>query len=101
MIPRDFGQLSHGVIAVEVEEIVTSTNTLSFDDYRTLRTYHLMMELVYNGKAMRPLFKMLKESEKSIDHLMRELVNNAHASSYGLQNLISRFNQETRARALE
>ena len=33
VIPRDFGKLDDGSISVEIEEIVTSSNSMTFEDY--------------------------------------------------------------------
>ena len=33
IIPRDFGKLSDGTISAEIEEIVTSSNSMTFDEY--------------------------------------------------------------------
>ena len=37
ILPRDFAKLRNGRIAVEIEEVVTSTSTMSFEDYREAR----------------------------------------------------------------
>ena len=33
ILPRDFAKLRNGRIAVEIEEVITSTNTMTFEDY--------------------------------------------------------------------
>lgn len=62
VLPRDFGRLSNGRIAVEIEEVVTSTNTLTFEDYQKARLVHLVVNVICNGKGFGPLFKFFKES---------------------------------------
>src|SRR5215469_7485940 len=43
ILPRDFAKLDNGRIAVEIEEVVTSTNTMPFEDYVEARKLHLMV----------------------------------------------------------
>jgi len=47
ILPRDFAKLDNGRIAVEIEEVVTSTATMSFEDYQEARKMHLMVAVVY------------------------------------------------------
>ncbi len=39
---------------MEIEEVVSSTNTMSFQDYQDARKLHLMVAVVYNGGGFAP-----------------------------------------------
>jgi radical SAM superfamily enzyme YgiQ (UPF0313 family) len=48
------------LVSVEVEEICTSTNTLSFEEYVEMRLFHLAIEVFYNDSILVELFSLLK-----------------------------------------
>ena len=63
VLPRCFGRYSVGddkVITAEVEEIVTSTNLLPFEDYLYCRKLNLMVTIFYNDAVFQGLLKLLR-----------------------------------------
>jgi len=97
ILPRDFGKLSNGAFAVEIEEVVTSTNTMTFSEYCKLREIHLIINVIYNGKAFGPLFNFLRENNISIFELPKEIVKNLDNASIGVQNIVDSFSQKTKS----
>lgn len=96
ILPRDFAKLGNGRIAVEIEEVVTSTNTLSFDDYREVRKLHLMVAAVYNGGGFAPVLKLLRQNGISIMSLLQRLVADIRSASSGVQAVFDSFVRLTR-----
>lgn len=74
ILPRDFAKLGNGRIAVEIEEVVSSTNTMSFQDYQDARKLHLMVAVVYNGGGFNALLRLMRQNEIPIMQLLQRLV---------------------------
>ena len=97
ILPRDFARLANGRIAVEVEEVVTSSNTMSFEDYLEARKLHLMIAVVYNGGGFGPLFKLFRQKGISIIALLQNLVagiGSAPASVKAICNSFAKLTKE-------
>jgi radical SAM superfamily enzyme YgiQ (UPF0313 family) len=76
ILPRDFAKLKNGRIAVEIEEVISSTNTMSFEDYREARKLHMMVAVVYNGGGFAPLLRLFRQNNIPIMKLLQRLVVN-------------------------
>lgn len=74
ILPRDFAKLNNGRIAVEIEEVVSSTSTMSFEDYCEARKLHMMVAVVYNGGGFAPLLRLLRQNNIPIMQLLQRLV---------------------------
>lgn len=96
VLPRDFGKFSDGSIAVEIEEVVTSTNTMSFEEYQKARRFHLIVNSVYNGKGFGPLFKFFKEAKVPVFKLLQALVENIDQAPVAVKELFEGFTRKTR-----
>jgi len=63
VLPRCFGNYSVGderVVTAEIEEIVTSLNTLPFEEYLYCRRFNLMVTIFYNDAVFQGLLKLLR-----------------------------------------
>lgn len=96
VLPRDFAKLGNGRIAVEIEEVITSTNTMSFEDYREVRKLHLMVAVVYNGGGFAPLLRLLRQKGVSVMSLLQRLVAEIRTASAGVQAVFDSFVRLTR-----
>jgi radical SAM superfamily enzyme YgiQ (UPF0313 family) len=97
ILPRDFAKLRNGRIAVEIEEVISSTSTMSFEDYQEARKLHLMVAVVYNGGGLSPLLRFLRQNRISIIGLLQRLVariKTAPASVQGVFNSFVRLTKE-------
>jgi len=74
ILPRDFAKLGNGRIAVEIEEVVSSTNTMSFQDYQNARKMHLMVAVVYNGGGFNALLRLMRQNKVPIVQLLQRMV---------------------------
>jgi radical SAM superfamily enzyme YgiQ (UPF0313 family) len=97
ILPRDFAKLGNGHVAVEIEEIVSSTNTLSFEDYQEARKLHFMVAVVYNGGGFGPLLRLFRQKKISIIRLLQLLIadiESAPATVKGIFNSFARLTKE-------
>jgi radical SAM superfamily enzyme YgiQ (UPF0313 family) len=91
ILPRDFAKLRNGRIAVEIEEVVSSTSTMSFEDYQEARKLHLMVAVVYNGGGFRPLLRLLRQKKVSIVSLFQRLVTGIKSAPASVQAVFNSF----------
>jgi radical SAM superfamily enzyme YgiQ (UPF0313 family) len=96
ILPRDFGKLSNGKVAIEIEEVVTATNTLSFQEYQDARKFHLIVNSVYNGKGFGPLFKFFGENKIPVFRLLKSLVESMPEAPKEVRDLFEHFAMKTR-----
>jgi radical SAM superfamily enzyme YgiQ (UPF0313 family) len=91
ILPRDFAKLSNGRIAVEIEEVITSTSTMSFEDYQEARKLHLMVAVVYNGGGFSPLLRLLRQKNVPIIGLLQRLVAGIKEAPTSVQTVFNSF----------
>jgi len=91
ILPRDFGKLRNGRVSVEIEEVVSSTTTMSFEEYIEARKLHLMIAVVYNGGGFSPLFRLLRQKKVSIMGLLRRLVADIKTAPASVQAVFNSF----------
>lgn len=96
IIPRDFAKLSNGRIAVEIEEIISSTNTMSFEDYQEARKLHFMVAVVYNGAGFGPLLRFMRHKKAPIVHFLEGLIANIDTAPQSVQKIFRSFVRLTR-----
>ena len=69
ILPRCFGYyeiLGKTIYAAEIEQICTSSNTLSFDDYLKCRKLHFIIQIFYNDGFFSTLLKFIKSLNLSV-----------------------------------
>jgi hypothetical protein len=91
VLPRDFARLQNGRIAVEIEEVVTSTNTMSFQEYQEARKLHLVVAVVYNGGGFKPLLRFLRQRGILIIGLFQKLVTHIDSAPASVRSIFSSF----------
>ena len=91
ILPRDFAKLKNERIAVEIEEVITSTSTLSFQDYQDVRKLHLMIAVVYNGAGFGPLFKLMRQNKIPIISLLQNLVAGMPSAPAAVREIFNSF----------
>ena len=96
ILPCDFGKLRNGRVAVEIEEVITSTNTLTFEDYQEARKLHLMVAVVYNGGGLSPLLKLMRQKKVPIVQLLQKLVKNIARAPAPVQEIFESFVRMTK-----
>ena len=96
ILPRDFAKLRNGRIAVEIEEVISSTSTMSFEDYLEARKLHLIVAVVYNGGGFSPLLRLLRQKNVPIVRLLKGLVSCIASAPRSVQTVFSSFVRLTR-----
>ncbi len=96
ILPRDFAKLKNGHVAVEIEEVITSTSTMSFEDYQQARKLHLMVSVVYNGGGFSPLLRLLRQRSIPIVSLLKKMVADMVQAPAPVQAIFNSFVRLTR-----
>ncbi|GAG03280.1 unnamed protein product, partial [marine sediment metagenome] len=69
VVPRSFGNYSVGdgenIVTAEIEEIVTSLSSLTFEEYLYCRRFNLMVTIFYNDGVFQGLLKLLQHFDIS------------------------------------
>jgi radical SAM superfamily enzyme YgiQ (UPF0313 family) len=91
ILPRDFAKLSNGRVAVEIEEIISSTSTMSFEDYQEARKLHFMVAIVYNGGGFNTLLKLFRQRKVPFINLLQKLVAEIRTAPQSAQDVFDSF----------
>jgi radical SAM superfamily enzyme YgiQ (UPF0313 family) len=91
ILPRDFAKLRNGRVAVEIEEVVSSTSTMSFEDYERARKLHLTVAVAYNGGGFSPLLRLMRQKKVSIIELLQRLVTHIASAPPSVQTIVNSF----------
>lgn len=96
ILPRSFTELPQIGRTVEIEEIVVSTNSLSFEEYLKARQVHLIVACTYNGDSFRGFYKFVQE--RGIDCVdFLSAILEACQNQPGVAELFSAFIGETQS----
>jgi hypothetical protein len=79
---------------VEIEEIVVSTNSLSFDDYLTCRRLHLLIMIFHNTRILDFVYDIQKALGGARHRLIKRIFESQHA---GFRELVDAFIADTKS----
>jgi hypothetical protein len=99
LLPGYVGQyecLGEKFVSAESEEIIISTNTLSFDDYLKCRVMHLAIEIFANNGFFEEVINILPKLGLSIFDGLEYLVVHHGKYSSVMENLIEGFLEESK-----
>lgn len=96
VIPRDFGKLDNGEISVEIEEIVTSSDSMTFDEYVECRVYHLLIQSIYNNELYNPFFKLIRQKNIPIIDFLTIIRENSSRAPESFRNFLEAFIKDTK-----
>lgn len=94
LLPKNFGRYG-GDKVVGVEEIIVSSNTLSFDDYLDARRHHFAIMVFWNVSRFDGLVKWTNAYGYSNWDWMKAVVNEMEHHD-GVRGLVHEFMQETK-----
>ena len=97
VIPECYGSyeiLGEQRRVIETEEIVISTNTLSFQDYLTCRRLHLVVMIFHNTRILDFVYDIMKDLGVPRHRLIQALFESKHA---GLRSLVDDFITDTQS----
>jgi radical SAM superfamily enzyme YgiQ (UPF0313 family) len=69
VLPRAFGAYDVGgkrVVAADIEDICVATNTMSYEDYLSCRTMHLMITIFYNDIVFETVLKTIRSNDMPV-----------------------------------
>ncbi len=97
VIPECYGMydiLGERKRVVEIEEIVVSTNTLSFEDYLTCRRMHLMIMIFHNTRILDFVYDITRALGVPRHRLIKRIFESQHA---GFRALVDAFVEDTKS----
>lgn len=100
MAQKSFG-VYNGEAVFEPEEIVVSTDTMSFDDYMTARGYHFVCGVYVNQGRLDTLFEFCESLEVKRSELFLRLVDAVNADRGEVGDYLAAFLRETRGELFE
>ncbi len=95
ILVKDFAKLSNGKKVIEIEEIVVSSNTLSFNDYLRCREVDFTIYAINNIPVFQPILKLLNEHDVELIQLFSRITDNA-INFPNIKKIFNRFRQLTK-----
>ena len=96
VLALDFAKLSTGKKVIETEEIVVGSNTLTFDDYLSIRVNSFIVWINSKGDAYRPLIKFFRDNNLDIFQLYYNQLENMDESDLRIQNVFKKFTESAK-----
>jgi radical SAM superfamily enzyme YgiQ (UPF0313 family) len=93
ILPRSFAELKSGKNIMEIEEVVVSSNSLSFDDYVKIRLLAFSI-FVTNQTAYKPIIKFLRQNNVDIFNLFNRPLDDNNLP-INLQSIFDKFKEST------
>lgn len=95
MLPRDFVKLQNGKKVVEIEEVIVSTNTLSFEEYTELRLLAFSIFVTNIGTIYDPIIKLLRENNIDVFELFFKTIKKLSCAPNNIQQLFDSCRKAT------
>ena len=83
-------------IVPECEEIIITTNTISFEDYLDARRLHLIDFIYHNSGIFNLIYSYLKKRHINLSKLIEQIYLNSFQADFPLKDLIDEFTKETK-----
>jgi radical SAM superfamily enzyme YgiQ (UPF0313 family) len=96
ILPRDFAKLQNGKNIVEIEEIVISSNKMTFDEYLELRLLAFSLWVTNKGVVYDPILKFLHEKGIDVFNLFYTMAQNRNQLHPEIQNIFKLVNNATK-----
>jgi len=95
ILPRDFVKLDNGKTILETEEVVISTDSLTFEEYVELRLLAFVLWVTNIPIAYDAIMKLLREYNVDVFDLFNKIMKTRKDASTGVRELFSKFRQST------
>ena len=95
VLQRDFAELSSGKKVIEYEEVVVSSNTMTFEEYVSLRNLAFIIFVTNQGIVFDAIQKLLREQDIDVFELYYRMLTSKKNSSENTQKVIEQFKQAT------
>ncbi len=100
LIPYDFGMYG-GRKVFDYEEVATSTNSLSFEEYLKIRIFTLVTELLFNNDIFIEVFKLLNENGINDYSFLKYVLNELEGAPENVKRVIDSFISETKGELMD
>ena len=94
ILQRDFTKLN-GKTILEYEEVVTSSQNMSFEEYVDLRILSFVIYVTNRGTVYNPIIKFLREQNLDVFDYFCKIKDNIVNAPETIQNIFNRFKQST------
>jgi len=95
IIQRDFAELSNGKKVMEIEEVVISSEHMSFDEYVDLRILAFVIYVSNRGTVYDPITKFLNEQNLDVFDYFCKIKDDINSAPKSIQNIFKRFKDAT------
>jgi hypothetical protein len=95
ILARDFTRLENGRTVIETEEVVVSSNTMSFEDYVNLRLFNFLLAVTNTDTVYTGLRKYVKEQGLGLFELVTKMYKNLKSSPQSIQDVCRSYKQAT------
>ena len=95
ILPKDFVKLKNNKTIIETEEVVITTNTLSFEEYVELRLLAFIMFVTNIGLVFDPLTSFLKEKKIDVFDLFYECLKQKNSAPNEIIEIYEKFKKST------
>jgi radical SAM superfamily enzyme YgiQ (UPF0313 family) len=94
ILPRSFSYFPELGYSAEIEEIVISTNSFSWEDYLEGRIWHLLTAAFYSGNPFKLYFEAVRELEIDMRYFVERILENVNKNPV-LKKYFQDFTLET------
>ncbi len=94
LIPKSYG-VYNGVFIAEADEIIVSSNTLSFEDYLIARKYHFIISVFWNDSRFEHLVSFIEHLGYKKWDFIEQLYQSVSSSGSPSERLLENFKKET------
>jgi len=94
ILQRDFAKLN-GKTVLEYEEVVTSSQNMSFEEYVDLRILSFVIYVTNRGTVYDPIIKFLREQNLDVFDYFCKIKDNIASAPETIQNIFNRFKLST------
>ena len=95
ILAKDFTKLSNGKVVLEIEEVVVSSKTLTFDEYVELRLLAFILWISNIGIVYDAVLKLLRENNVDVFELFYRMLKEENRSPYKVRNAFDSFTNAT------
>jgi len=95
ILQRDFAELSNGKKVMEIEEVVVSSEHMTFEEYVELRILSFVIYVTNRGIVYDPITKLLRENNIDIFDFFYQIMKQVDTAPQTVRNVFRRFREAT------
>ena len=95
ILPRDFVELSSKKKILEIEEVIISSKTLTYEEYKEIRELALIIFVNKIGIVYEPIIKFFQENNVDVFDVFLLMHKNRKSANELIQNVFVKFLQST------